>query len=295
MKVLIIGATGMLGYSLFNNLSDSTHLDVYGSVRDIKGKEQFFRGCEERLFKNVDVCDITTIESVLKELKPAVVINCIGLIKQHSFSKLHVDAIAINSLLPHQLAALCDSYSCRLIHFSTDCVFDGKKGLYTEGDIPDALDLYGRSKCLGEIDYAPHLTLRTSIIGHELNSAVSLVDWFLSQQNSTKGFSKAIFSGLPTCVIARLLIEKILPANGLSGLYHLSVDPVDKFTLLNLIADIYNKKIEIIESTELQIDRSLNSGKLRDALNLEAPSWEVLVSEMHDDYENRYEKYRCKN
>jgi dTDP-4-dehydrorhamnose reductase len=292
MKILVIGATGMLGYSLFKNLSDDSNLDVYGTVRNIKGKERFFRGCEENVFKNVDVSDLATIETVLKELKPDVVINCIGLIKQHNISKQHVDAISINSLLPHQLASLCDKHACKLIHFSTDCIFDGKKGMYSEEDIPDALDLYGRSKCLGEVDYAPHLTLRTSIIGHELDSAVSLVDWFLSQKNCTKGFSKAIFSGLPTSVVARLLIEKILPAYELSGLYQLSVDPIDKFRLLNLVADIYNKKIDIIESTELQIDRSLNSEKLRDALSLEIPTWEVLVAEMHDDYENRYEKHR---
>lgn len=295
MKVLIIGATGMLGYSLFKNLNEAPNLDIFATVRNIKGKEQFFTDCETQIFQGVDVSDLSTIESVIKEITPDVVINCIGLIKQHSISKQHVDAVAINSLLPHQLASLCDSNACKLIHFSTDCIFDGKKGSYTEDDIPDARDLYGRSKCLGEVDYAPHLTLRTSIIGHELNSAVSLVDWFLSQENSTKGFSKAIFSGLPTCVIARLLIEKILPKQELNGLYQLSVEAIDKFTLLNIIAELYNKKIEIIESTELKIDRSLNSERLRNVLELEAPSWKVLISEMHDDYKHRYEIYRCKN
>lgn len=295
MKVLIIGVTGMLGYSLFKNLSDAANLDVFGTVRNIKGKEQFFTDCEARIFQDVDVSELATVESVINKVTPDVVINCIGLIKQHNISKQHVDAIAINSLLPHQLASLCDKYACKLIHFSTDCIFDGKKGSYTEDDIPDARDLYGRSKCLGEVDYAPHLTLRTSIIGHELNSAVSLVDWFLSQGNSTKGFSKAVFSGLPTCVIARLLIEKVLPKQELNGLYQLSVEAIDKFTLLNLITEIYSKKIEIVESTELKIDRSLNSDKLRSALNLEIPSWKALVSEMHDDYKHRYEIYRCKN
>ncbi len=117
MRVLVIGATGMLGYSLFKNLSDSIHLDVYGTVRSINGKEKFFSDCEEQLFKNVDICDLKTVDAVLGKLKPNVVINCIGLIKQHSISKQHVDAVAINSLLPHQLASLCDNYSCKLIHF----------------------------------------------------------------------------------------------------------------------------------------------------------------------------------
>jgi len=295
MKVLIIGATGMLGYSLFKNLNDANGLDVYGTVRSIKNKEQFFDDCTNRLFKGVDVSYLSSIESVIEKVKPDVVLNCIGLIKQHSISKQHTDAIAINSLLPHQLASLCDSYSSKLIHFSTDCIFDGKKGMYTESDNPNASDLYGRSKCLGEVDYAPHLTLRTSIIGHELDSTVSLVDWFLYQEGCTKGFSKAIFSGLPTCVISRLLIEKILPAKDLSGLYQLSVEPIDKLTLLNLIADIYGKDIKIDESTDLKIDRSLNSQRLRNALTLDIPTWKELITEMHDDYLNRYEKYRCKN
>jgi len=295
MKVLIIGATGMLGYSLFKNLNDANDLDVYGTVRSIKGKEVFFEDCRDRLFKGVDVSVLSSIESVIEKIKPDVVLNCIGLIKQLGISKQHMDAVAINSLLPHQLASLCDSHSSKLIHFSTDCVFDGAKGMYTESDNPDATDLYGRSKCLGEVDYAPHLTLRTSIIGHELGSAVSLVDWFLSQEGRTKGFSKAIFSGLPTCVISRLLIEKILPKKELSGLYQLSVEPIDKYTLLKLISKNYDKKIEIVESVELQIDRSLNSNRLRKKLDLKIPSWQELVSEMHVDYKKRYEEYRCKS
>ncbi|MCO4799731.1 MAG: SDR family oxidoreductase [Colwelliaceae bacterium] len=295
MRVLIIGATGMLGYSLFKNFNDTTDIQVYGTVRSITGKEVFFTDCEDQLLKGVDVNDWATIESAIDKIKPAVVINCIGLIKQHSISKQHIDAIAMNSLLPHQLASLCDGHSCKLIHFSTDCVFDGKKGLYTETDLPDARDLYGRSKFLGEVDYAPHLTLRTSIIGHELNSQVSLVDWFLSQESQTKGFSKAIFSGLPTCVIARLLVDYILPNQALHGLYQLSVDPIDKFTLLGLIANTYNKTIDIVEATELKIDRSLDSNKLREALNLEIPSWNTLISDMHSDYEKRYKEHKCKN
>ncbi|MCO4799716.1 MAG: SDR family oxidoreductase [Colwelliaceae bacterium] len=295
MRVLIVGATGMLGYSLFKNINDRADIQVYGTVRSINGKEHFFTDCENQLFKGVDVSDLGTIESVIEKIKPAVVINCIGLIKQHSISKQYIDAIAINSLLPHQLARLCDVHSCKLIHFSTDCVFDGKKGLYTEADLPDARDVYGRSKCLGEVDYGPHLTLRTSIIGHELNSQVSLVDWFLSQESQIKGFSKAIFSGLPTCVIARVIVDNVLPNQELHGLYQLSVDPIDKCSLLGLIANTYNKKIDIVESTELKIDRSLNSNKLREALNLEIPSWSTLISDMHHDYEKRYEEYKCKS
>lgn len=295
MKILIVGATGMLGYSLFQNLNDVPFLDVYGTVRDIKGKEIFFSGCQHKLFKNVDVNCLATLDNIIDELKPSVIINCIGLIKQHDISKQHIDAVSINSLLPHQLANLSDKHQCKLIHFSTDCVFDGKKGEYKEGDAHSALDLYGRSKSLGEVDYSPHLTLRTSIIGHELDTSVSLIDWFLSQVNETKGFSRAIFSGLPTCTIAQLLVDKILPNVGLSGVYQLSASPIDKLTLLKLVAKTYHKKIEILESTTLEIDRSLNSEKLRTAINLNIPSWDILISEMYNDYKKRYEGYRCKS
>jgi len=292
MKVLIIGATGMLGYSLFQNLSDCLHLDVYGTVRSIEGKAQFFSGRKSKLFKNTDVSNLVAIERIINEIKPAVVINCVGLIKQYSISKQYIESITVNSLLPHQLARICSENSCKLIHFSTDCIFDGTKGLYCEDDLADACDLYGRLKYLGEVDYAPHLTIRTSIIGHELNSHVSLVDWFLSQEVTVKGFSQAIFSGLPTCVIAKILIDRIIPNAALSGLYQLSVNPIDKFTLLNLIAEKYHKEIDIIESTELKIDRSLDSTKLRNELSLETPSWKELISDMHNDYMNRYKDFK---
>lgn len=292
MNVLIVGVTGMLGYGLFQRLSNEEHLDVYGTARSLRGKTQFFDSCSSKVFEGIDVSNLEGLKAVIEKVCPSVVINCIGLIKQHDISQQHVNAIAINSLLPHQLASLCDRYFCKLIHFSTDCVFDGEKGLYKEEDLPNTQDLYGRSKLLGEIDYPPHLTLRTSIIGHELSSSVSLVDWFLSQKDSVNGFSEAVFSGLPTCTIAQLLSDKILPKDNLSGLYHLSVEPINKFALLKLIAKVYDKKIEIVESKSLKIDRSLNSEKLCKDLNFKKPSWHTLVLDMHNDFKRVFEKYR---
>jgi len=289
MRVLILGATGMLGYSLFSNLREYDEFEVLGTVRNIKGKESFFQDCLSSLVFDVDVTDSAQIESAIVSTKPSVVINCIGLIKQHDVSKQHVNAIEINALLPHQIARLCDLHSARLVHFSTDCVFSGTEGMYTESSLPDATDLYGKSKYLGEVDYSPHLTLRTSIIGHELSSSVSLVDWFLSQEGETKGFSKAIFSGLPTCYIAKLLAEHILKVPELSGLYHLSVAAIDKYSLLKLIAEIYSKDIVINESPELKIDRSLNSQKLTQKLGLSLPAWPELINCMHKDYVKRYQ------
>ncbi|UOB73971.1 MULTISPECIES: SDR family oxidoreductase [unclassified Pseudoalteromonas] len=288
MKVLILGATGMLGYSLFSNLNEHAHLSVFGTVRSIAGKEHFFKDTQQQLITGVDAYDISFLQHAIETVAPDVVINCVGLIKQHGISKQHIDAVKINALLPHELANVCDQFNAKLIHFSTDCVFTGEVGLYTEDSLPDARDLYGKSKCLGEVSYGKHLSLRTSIIGHELTSAVSLVDWFLSQGESTKGFSKAVFSGLPTCYIAKLLVEYILPNPEVAGLLHLSVDPIDKYTLLKLIAEQYQKKITIAESQELVIDRSLNSDKFRQLTQFSPPPWNELVEYMHTDYVKRY-------
>lgn len=289
MRVLVLGATGMLGYSLFSNLSEKNNLTVFGTVRNINNKKNFFESWQDKLVSDVDVYNLDSLECAINSTKPDVVVNCIGLIKQHGISKQHIDAVKINALLPHELANFCNRVGARFIHFSTDCVFTGDKGQYVEGDLPDARDLYGKSKYLGEVPYGNHLTLRTSIIGHELSSSISLVDWFLSQNGATKGFSKAVFSGLPTCYIAKLLIEIILPNRELKGLHHLSADPIDKLSLLSLVAKVYGKEIEICESTDLVIDRSLNSEKFRTEASFQPPVWADLVEYMHNDFVKRYQ------
>ncbi|MBP3140685.1 dTDP-4-dehydrorhamnose reductase family protein [Aliivibrio fischeri] len=287
MKVIVIGATGMLGYSIFSNLSDSSELDVFGTVRSVHGLEKYFPSMD-KLIDGVDIKKFETLETVLEKMRFDVVINCIGLIKQHDVAKQHVEAIEINALLPHKIAQLCDRVGARLIHFSTDCVFDGKAGNYLETDLPTATDLYGKSKCLGEVDYGQHITLRTSIIGHELKSSVSLIDWFLNQKGFVRGFSKAVFSGLPTAYVAKVLEDYVLPNPSLSGLYQLSVDPIDKFSLISKVADVYNKQIEIERFEDFVIDRSLNSIKFREKTGFVPPSWDELVAFMHSDYSKRY-------
>ncbi|CCN35100.1 DTDP-4-dehydrorhamnose reductase [Vibrio nigripulchritudo SO65] len=287
MKILVIGATGMLGYSIFSNLSEFSNLEVYGTVRTVNGLDNFFPSTD-KLIPNIDVKDFATLEKAVLAVKPDVVINCIGLIKQHDISKQNVEAIEINALLPHKIAQICDTIEARLIHFSTDCVFDGKLGNYLESDLPTATDLYGRSKYLGEVDYGKHVTLRTSIIGHELKSSVSLIDWFLSQHGSVKGFSKAVFSGLPTAYVAKVLVDFVIPNSSLSGLYQLSVDPIDKYSLISKVASVYNKRIEIDKFEDFVMDRSLDSTKFREETGFVPPSWDELVAFMYTDYSKRY-------
>ena len=283
MNVLILGVTGMLGSAVFRQFSADKRYQVWGTLRNSSGFRHFPVEAHSHLLSNVDVLDQDGLVAVLERVRPSVVINCVGLIKQLADAKDPLSALPINAMLPHRLAKLCALAGARLIHISTDCVFSGRKGLYTEEDMSDAEDLYGKSKFIGELHDLPHaITLRTSIIGHELGSNFSLVDWFLAQNGPVKGYAKAIFSGLPTVELARVIKDYVIPAPELHGLYHLSVAPIDKFALLKLVAEVYEKKIEIIADEQLCIDRSLDSSRLRQVTGYVPPSWPELIKAMHD-------------
>ena len=282
-KVLVVGANGMLGGSLFRYLSKLPGFEVLGTVRSLEAKNALNKQGFENTVSGVDVTDFQSMSNAIDDFRPDYVLNCVGVIKQLDASKAPIPSITINSLLPHQLAESCDQFDAKLVHFSTDCVFSGAIGLYKESDNPDAIDLYGRSKLLGEVEYGRHLKLRTSIIGHQLGKSLSLVDWFMSQHGAVKGFRKAIFSGLPTIYVAEFLKDYVL-GKELSGLYHLSVDPIDKNTLLQLINDVYKTGSEINSCDDLVIDRSLNSDALRAITGFNPPSWPQLIKKMREEY-----------
>lgn len=282
MKVLILGASGMLGNAVFRLFSESAGYDVTGTIRSERSKKFFSESLRTKLLSGIDVENIDCLMQVMSEIKPDVVINCIGLVKQLSDADDPLLAIPINSLLPHRLARLCAVAGARFIHMSTDCVFSGSKGMYTEFDFSDAKDLYGRSKFLGEVDYPNAITLRTSIIGHELEGARSLVGWFLAQEGSVRGFRKAIFSGLPTVEVARIIRDYVIPYPELRGVYNVSADPINKFDLLALVAKTYGKSIDIKPDDNFVIDRSLDSSRFRNATGFQPKSWPKLVQAMHD-------------
>ena len=281
MRVLILGASGMLGNAMIRVLSERPELQVYGTIRSESAKRFFTAEIAERLIPGIDVEHHDSLVLAYAKARPDVVINCVGLIKQLADAEDPLQAIPINSLLPHRLARLCQLSGSRLIHMSTDCVFSGSKGNYVESDPSDAEDLYGRSKFLGEVDYPHAITLRTSIIGHELQSSHGLIDWFLSQKERCNGYTKAIFSGLPTAALAQLVRDVILHHTELHGVYHVAAQPISKFDLLRLVAQVYEKPIEITPSDKLVIDRSLNAERLRKATGYIAPSWAELVGLMH--------------
>ncbi len=281
VKILVLGGTGMLGHAVFRYLSANPQFQVFATVRSTQAQRLLEKNLQAQIIYNVDVLNLDSLMKVFVQMNPDVVINCIGLIKQHATAKDPLIALPINAMLPHRLVRLCALSGARLIHISTDCVFSGQQGLYKETDLSDAEDLYGKSKFMGElIDSSNAVTLRTSIIGHELNSQYALIDWFLSQQGSVKGYKKAIFSGLPTVELARIISEFVIPNDTLSGLYHVSAEPIDKFSLLKLVAEIYGKEIEIVPDEKLCIDRSLDSNRFKKISGYIPPSWPDLILKM---------------
>ena len=281
MKVLVIGASGMLGSTVLRVLSEKSDWQVFGTVRDERVRQFFSEAIGKRIRAGVDVEEQHSLIKVLDQIRPDVVINCTGLTKHKLESEDSLVSIPINALVPHQLAELCKLVDARLVHVSTDCVFSGEKGGYVESDPTDARDAYGKTKALGEVDYPHAITLRTSIIGHELQSKISLLDWFLSQGASCKGYTRAIFSGLPTVVFAQIIRDVVIPHKELSGLYHVAAQPISKFDLLKLIADVYGRTINIEPDDTLVVDRSLDATRFFRATGYVAPAWPELIKAMH--------------
>jgi dTDP-4-dehydrorhamnose reductase len=280
MKVLVFGASGMIGSAMFRVLSAKTGWQVWGTLRS-EDKKQFFSGKQQdKLVAGVDVEKHDALVRVFARVKPDVVVNCIGLTKHHKEAEDPLLALPLNAQLPHQMADLCDVARARLIHVSTDCVFAGTKGNYGEADATDAGDVYGKSKSLGEVDYQHAVTLRTSTIGHELQSAHGLLEWFLAQQGKCKGFSRAIFSGLPNTEFARVVRDVVIPKPDLHGLYHVGAAPIGKYELLQLIAKAYGKQIEIVRDDDFSIDRSLNSARFNKATGYKPETWPELIQAM---------------
>ena len=281
MKVLVLGASGMIGSAMFRVLSEKPSWQVWGTLRQESAKRFFSKSLTERLLSGLDVEKPDAQVRAFAQVRPDVVINCIGLTKHHREAEDPLLAIPLNALLPHRLADLCATSGARLVHVSTDCVFAGSKGAYVEDDAPDAVDVYGKSKHLGEVAYPHAITLRTSTIGHELQSAYGLLEWFLSQQGSCKGFNRAIFSGLPNTVFAQIVRDVIIPRPDLHGLYHVGAQAIGKYDLLHLIAQVYGKQINIVRDDVFAIDRSLNSERFSKATGYVPAAWPELIHAMH--------------
>ena len=282
MKVLVLGGDGMLGHELFFQLRQrhETRVTLRQSLAAYSGYRLFERG---NAFDGIDVRAAGSVEQVLRDYKPQAVINAVGIVKQRPESEEALMSIEVNSLLPHRLALGCKDVGAQLVHLSTDCVFSGKRGAYRESDLPDPLDVYGRSKLLGEVAGDGAITLRTSMIGRGLTRKGGLIDWFLAQRAPIQGYRNAIFSGLTTRELGRvigLVIEKHPKA---SGLYHVSAEPISKFDLLTKLRTRLGSGPEIVPADEPRIDRSLDSTRFRSAFGYAPPSWDQMLDELAQD------------
>jgi dTDP-4-dehydrorhamnose reductase len=279
-RIVVFGANGMLGHAVLRVMAADPAHETIGVVRSDSAARSLSGVSAARIVVGGNIENPDVLVALFESLRPELVINGVGLVKQFAQSEDPLVALPINAIFPHRLAQFCSLAGARLVHISTDCVFSGAKGGYTEEDVPDARDLYGRSKLLGEVDYPHAVTLRTSIIGHELNSAHGLIGWFLAQQGGVKGYTHAIFSGLPTYELARVILNRVLPRPDLHGLYHVAAQPISKYDLLQLVNQEYGKGLQIEPDDRVVVDRSLDPSRFREATGYVAPTWPKLVTRM---------------
>ena len=264
-------------------LALDSQMQVFGVTRRMEFNAALVGLKDNQIFRNINIENIDDIVELLEKIKPSVVVNCAGITKHLPESNNPIATLSVNSIFPHQLSNLCNSMNIRLIHISSDCVFSGANGPYSEEDVTDALDLYGKSKALGEvIDQSNCITLRTSTIGHEIKTKFGLLEWFLHQDYECIGFNRAIFSGLTTLELARVIKDRVIPNKNLFGLYNIAAEPITKYDLLCLIANIYKMDVKIIRSDDFIINRSLHSVKFFESTGYIAPKWINMIKDMHD-------------
>ena len=286
MKIVVLGAAGMLGHKMFQTLRAA----FPGTLATIRGRrsDPAVRGVDllqgDDVLEGFDASRLDDLRARLRELAPDVVVNCIGMVKQRAEAELPVPTITLNALLPHVLHETCAALGGRLIHVSTDCVFSGKRGSYTEEDPCDAEDLYGRSKSLGEVRGARGLTLRTSIIGRELGHFQSLLEWFLARRGEKiRGFTRALYSGVTTPHLSELVRTVIEKHPGLTGLYQVTSPTIDKYALLGLLKAAFRVPVEIERDDSFFCDRSMVGDRLRAAIGYDCPPWPELVRRLASD------------
>ncbi len=281
MKILLIGANGLIGTNLFYTLSKDNDFDLYALVRSSTNFNNLFRTSD---FKNLieleNYFDLQKLKSLIKNLKPNTIINCCGITKHNPNIKNKEEVIYINALFPHILARISSEQNAKLIHISSDCVFSGEKGFYDEKSNKDAIDFYGVTKSLGELNEKNHLTLRTSTIGHELNTSYGLLNWFLNQKKCL-GYRNAIFSGPTTLELSKIIKNLVLSNNSLKGLLNISAEPIDKFSLLGIIKNVYSLDTIIEPCSNIIVNRSLNPNKFLTSTNYSIKSWEQMILEMY--------------
>ena len=283
MRALVLGAAGMLGHRVWHHLRD--HMNAYAAVRRPYADYSALGWFDEtRVIDGVDVASDAHLDRAFAMAKPDVVVNAVGVVKQREDAGNAVQSIAINALLPHRLAERCQASGARLVHVSTDCVFSGSRGSYTEADPPDARDLYGRSKLLGEVDEPGCVTLRTSMVGREIGSARGLLEWFMSQRGGrVRGFTRARFSGLSTAELSRVIRSVAMDQTSLRGVWHVAGEQISKYDLLSLLNDALGLGTTITADDSFVCDRTLDAHRFMNATGYRPPPWADMVAELAAD------------
>jgi dTDP-4-dehydrorhamnose reductase len=286
MTLLILGAYGMLGHRLFRNLSE--RFDIYGTCRSIRTDALHTRFVDPaRLIPGVTAENFDSVVEAIARVRPDAVVNCIGIIKHRKTAYDHIPSIAVNALFPHRIASLCAASGARMIHFSTDCVFNGRKGMYRPDDQSDAEDLYGRSKYLGEVTGETAVTIRSSIIGWELSNGSGLVEWYRRQVGrSIRGYRKAIYSGFTTSAMADIVATILTDHPNLSGLVQIASSPIDKFDLLCRLESRLRLGIEITPDDDFHCDRSLDGQDFAESTGFQAPTWDSMLDRLASEYDD---------
>ena len=278
MRILVLGGTGLIGNRLTRQLRQNA--DVYASTRSSLVEMPVLENILEpnKWIFGLDATDFQFLESEINRLKPDVVVNCFGVVKHQINSKSAEATILLNSILPWRLSELAEKYDFKLIHLSTDCVFSGETGNYKESSTPDALDLYGRSKILGELNNARDLTLRTSFVGREIKTFANFFEW-VQRSHNTKivGYKRAIYSGLTTQAISEIIEKLIFDFSGLTGLWHVSSEPISKYDLICMLNHSLNLKLDIEPNEEFCCDRSLDSTAFASMTSLVIPNWITML------------------
>lgn len=283
MRALVLGGDGMMGHKLLEVLSG--HVDLYVTYR----KKAGIIHPKNLVFENMDVNEWGKLETVISIVKPDVIINCVGIVKQKKSDDL--DLMLVNNIFPKKLASYCIENNVRLFHLSTDCVFSGVQGNYKETDTPCPVDIYGASKYFGEVHGPGIITIRTSMIGWQVKDFGSLLSWFVLQRGKNiSGYQNVIFSGLSTAVLSKLILDLILVYSIPPGLYHIPGPAISKFDLLNKIKDQMGLVVEIEPEYSYHIDRSLCGDKFYNATGWRSPSWNEMIAEVVSEWP-RYKKF----
>ena len=290
MKILILGGDGMIGHKMTQVLSSQNH-EIVISVREKRDLTLKSVSSKPKVFFNDFLKD--NILDFLVKVNPDVIINAIGVTIRRGSTKNISETIYLNSLFPHQLSNWALAFKKRLIHFSTDCVFSGSEGSYLEDTTPNALDYYGKTKGLGEINSKSSLTIRSSMIGPELFNKTELFEWIINnKEKEINGFSRVMYSGVTTVYMARLLADLIDNHKNLNGIYNVASKPISKFELLHLINDNFDLGLIINDDKTVISNKTLNASKIEKEIGLQPPSWDELIFELKKDYMNFIDLYK---